>query len=101
MTISIAKEATASSAGDNKACSDRGHRKDKHSGSQRYRAETRTEHKGFSEMGPLCYGNRQGEELLCLWRFWIYSLLLQEQRKRKANGKKKDGIQWRMNQEDF
>jgi len=41
-TISVAKEANASSAGKNRACSDGRNREDKCSGSQRYRVGART-----------------------------------------------------------
>jgi len=43
MTISVVKEANASSAGNNEACSDGKNGEDKCSGSQRYRAGVRTE----------------------------------------------------------
>ena len=35
MTISVVEKATAFSAGDNRACSDRGNREDKHSSCKR------------------------------------------------------------------
>ena len=72
MTISVAEEATASSAGDNWACSDGGSGKDECGG--REGAGSR----GSSKMGPLCYGHRSWEKLLCLWGFWAHGPSLQE-----------------------
>ena len=68
MTISVTKEATASSAGDNRAYSDGGNRKDKHGGGKRIRIRCRDS----SKTGSLCNGGRSGEELLCLQRIWTY-----------------------------
>ena len=56
MTISMAKEVTASSAGDNRACSNGRSGEDEYGSGER--AEGRTEHRGFSETGLLC--NRSG-----------------------------------------
>jgi len=42
MTISVAKEVNASSAGDNGACSNERNREDKCSGSQKYKVGART-----------------------------------------------------------
>jgi len=53
-TVSVAEEANAFSAGDNKACSNGRDQEDKCSSSERFR----TENGGSSEKGPLCYGNR-------------------------------------------
>ena len=52
MTISMAKEATAFSPGDNRACSNR------RSGENECGSGERTGHGGSSEMGLLC--NRSG-----------------------------------------
>jgi len=68
MTISVAEEATASSAGDNRACSNGRDRKDKCGGSERVGARGRDS----SKTGFLCYGSGQREELLCLWEFWAH-----------------------------
>ena len=46
MTISVAEEATASSAGDNKSCSDGGNRKDECGGVERIRGWEWTECRG-------------------------------------------------------
>ena len=54
MTISVAEEATASSAGDNEACSDGGNRKDECGGCERARAGNG----GSSEKRPLCNEDR-------------------------------------------
>ena len=48
MTISMAKKATASSAGNNRVCSDGRGRKDECGSSQRCRVETRIGYRGFS-----------------------------------------------------
>jgi len=63
----VAKEANASSAGDNRACSNGRSGEDEYSSGER--AESRTEDGGFSEIGPLCNGSGQREELLCLQGF--------------------------------
>ena len=73
MTISVAEEATAFSAGDNRACSDGRSGEDKYS-SKGIRARGR----GSSKIGSLCYGGGPREELLYLWRFWAYGPPLQE-----------------------
>jgi len=75
-TFSVAEEATIASAGDNWACSD-GMSGENERGSGE-RAEGRIGYGGSSEMGPLCNGGRQREELLHLWGFWAYGLQLQE-----------------------
>ena len=69
-TIGVAEEATTASAGDNRACSDRGCGKNECGSDKRIGARDRTECRGSSEKGPVCYGSRQGEELLHLWGFW-------------------------------
>jgi len=56
MTISVAEEATASSAGDNRACSNGGNRNDECSGSKRVGARYR----GSSKKGSFCNGSRSG-----------------------------------------
>ena len=87
MTPSMAEEArNAASVGDNRACSDGGSRKDK------YGNGTATAEGRVGTMQPICHGNRQGEELLCLWRFQAYGLLLQKLRKRENRAGKKNGI---------
>ena len=63
MTPSVAEEATTSSAGDNRACSNGGSREDK-CGDNTTAAEDRV-----GAMQPICHGGRQREELLYLWRF--------------------------------
>ena len=55
-TFSVAEETTIASAGNNQACSDGRSREDEYSSSERARG--RTEYGGFSQMGPLCNGNR-------------------------------------------
>ena len=70
MTTSVAEEAgNASLAGNNRACSDGGSGKNRHS-DDTLLAESR----GYTKK-PLCYGCRQeGEqELLQLWRFQTLS----------------------------
>jgi len=62
MTISVAKEANASPAGNNRACSNRGSRKDEYSSSERVG-------NGGSKKRLIYNRNRQRKELLCLWRF--------------------------------
>ena len=54
--LSMAEEANAPSAGDNRTYSDRKDRKDKHGSSKRTRG--RTGCGGSSKTGPLCYGGR-------------------------------------------
>jgi len=56
MTISVAKEATTSSAGDNRACSN-GRDRENECGSGK-RARSGIECEGSSKTGPLCYGGR-------------------------------------------
>ena len=72
MTISVVEEANAFSAGANKACSNRGSRKDKCSDSKR----TGAGDKGTSQKRSLHYGNGSGEKLLCLQRIWAHGLPL-------------------------
>ena len=86
----MAEETIASSAGDNRACSDRRSREDKCSSGKGSRA--RTGSGGSSKIGSLCNGGRQEEKLLCLRRFWAYGLPLQEQEKREADGRKEGGV---------
>ena len=54
MTISVAEEIRAFSAGNNRACSNGRGRKDECSGGER----TRIVDRDFSKKGPLCYGSR-------------------------------------------
>ena len=63
MTISVAKEANAFSAGNNRVYSNEGSREDKCSDNTTA-AEDRV-----GAMQPICHGGRQREELLYLWRF--------------------------------
>ena len=56
MTISVAEEATTSSADDNRACSDGRDREDERSSGKRARG--RTECGGSSKTEPLCYEGR-------------------------------------------
>ena len=62
MTFGMAEEATTASAGDNGACSDGGNREDECSSSKGCGIRGR----GSSKMGPLCYGDGSGTELLHL-----------------------------------
>ena len=68
------KTRNATTVSPNWACFDGGSRKDKCSGCE----GTGAGYGGASETRPLCYGNRQEEELLCLWRIWAHGLQLQE-----------------------
>ena len=58
MTLSVAKEATTASAGDNRACSDGRDRNDKYGGGKGTRS--RTGCGDFSEKGSFCNGSRSG-----------------------------------------
>ena len=62
MTLSVAEEAGNTSAGDNRACSNEGSRKDE-CGNSIIAAENK-----IGTMQPICHGDRQGKKLLCLWR---------------------------------
>jgi len=53
MTFSVAEEASAFSAGNNRACSNERGRENEHSGGKGIRIEDG----GFSKKGPLCYGS--------------------------------------------
>ena len=75
-TISVAEDANAPLAGNNRACSDGRSGEDKHGSGER--ARSRTGYGGFSETRPLCYGSRQGKKLLCLQGFQVYGPQLQE-----------------------
>jgi len=70
MTISVAEEATASSAGNNWACSNGGSGKDKCGGSKG--TGGRTECRGSSKKGFFCNRSRSGTKLLRLRGFWAY-----------------------------
>ena len=72
MTISVAEEANAFSAGVNKACSNGGSRKNKCSNGEGTGAGGR----GASQKRHLCYGSRLGKKLLHLWRIWAHGPLL-------------------------
>jgi len=61
----VAEEASAFSAGDNEACFNGRGGENKYSGSK----GIRTRDGGSSKKGPLCYGDRSWEELLCMWGF--------------------------------
>jgi len=56
MTISVAEEATTSSAGDNRAYSNGRDREDEYSSGKRARG--RIECEGSAKTEPLCYGSR-------------------------------------------
>jgi len=77
ITLSVAEEANAFSAGDNRACSNGRSKENKYSSGERIR----TRNGGFSKKRPLYNGSGQGEELLCLWRIWAYGPSLQKLRK--------------------
>ena len=64
MTISVTEEATTSSAGDNRACSNRRGREDECGGSE----GVGTGDGDSNKKGPLCYRSRSRKELLCLQR---------------------------------
>ena len=68
MTPSMAKEATTASAGNNRACSDGGNRKDECGGSE----GTGVGCGGSSKKESLRYGSRLGTELLCMWGIWAH-----------------------------
>ena len=74
MTISVVEEATTSSAGDNRACSNRRDRENECGSGKR--ARSGTEYRGSSKTGLLCYGDRQGKKLLYLWGIQAYGLSL-------------------------
>ena len=87
MAISVAEETTTSSVGDNRACSNGRGRENKCSSGK----GTETED-GGSQKRLLYDRGRQGEKLLCLWRFWAHGPSLQELRKRKSDEGKETGI---------
>ena len=72
ITLSVAEETNASSADDNKACSNRRSREDECDSSKRFRVSNRNS----SEKGSLCYEGRQRKKLLCLWKFQVHGPLL-------------------------
>ena len=73
-TTSVAEEArNAISADDNMAHPNRGSRKDKCNSSKKSGAGTRNR---VAKKGPLYYGHRQREELLCLLRIQAYGPIL-------------------------
>ena len=68
MTINVAEEANASSAGANKACSNGGSRKDECSDGEGTGAGGRD---AFQKRS-LCYESRSRKKLLCLRRIWAH-----------------------------
>ena len=72
MTLSMAEEASAFSAGSVVACSDGRGGENKCSGSKRIEIRNG----GSSKKGSLCYGSGSWKELLCLQGFWAYGLSL-------------------------
>jgi len=72
MTISVAEEVFVSSAGTNKACSNRESRKDKYGDGE----GTGVGSRGTSQKRSLCYGSRLGKKLLYLRRIWAHGLPL-------------------------
>ena len=81
MTPSVTEEANAFSAGNNRACSNGRSEENEYSSGER----TETRDGSTSKKGPLCYGGRQGEELLCLQGIWAHGLSLQKLGKRKSS----------------
>jgi len=67
MTLSVAEEGSAFSAGDNGAFSDGRDGKNECNGGK----GIGTGDGGFQKR-PLCDGDGQGEELLCLWEIWAH-----------------------------
>ena len=96
----MAEEANAFSVGNNRACSDKGGKKNECNDSKGANARVRTEYEGSSQMGLLYNGGGSGKELLCLWRIWAYGPTLQKQGKRKGNRGKESSIWRRKNQGD-
>jgi len=80
----VAEEATTSSAGDNRACSDGRDRENECDSGEGIGTGD-----GGSQKRLLCDGGGQEEELLYLWRFWTHGPSLQESGKRK-NGRGKE-----------
>ena len=77
-----AEEATITSAGDNRACSNGRDREDEYGSSEGYRPRGRDSSKTES----LCYGGGSGTELLRLWGFWAYGPTLQKSRTERKGG---------------
>jgi len=73
MTLSVAEEANASSAGNNRACSNRRSGKNECSDDEGIGAGDRAPKKR-----PLRDGGGPGEELLCMQRIWAYCPSLQK-----------------------
>ena len=71
-TINVAEETTVSSAGDNRACSDGGSRKNECGGHEGAGS------RGSSKTGPLCDGHRSWKKLLCLRGIRAYGPTLQK-----------------------
>ena len=93
MTLSVAEEANASSAGNNRACSNRRGRINECSSSE----GTGTRNRSASKKELLCNGSGQGEKLLYLQRIQTHGPTLQKLRKEKDSRWKKVGIQRRKN----
>ena len=81
----MAEEANIFSAGDNRVCSNRRDREDKHNNSTPI-AEDRV-----GTMQPIRHGGGQGEKLLCLWKIWAHGPPLQESGRKGKNGREKNG----------
>jgi len=88
MISSVAKEATTTSAGDNRACSDGGYRKNKCGGSEGIGNRGRTEYGSSSKKGPIRNGNRSREELLCMQRIQAHGPSLQKLRSERKDSRK-------------
>ena len=73
MTLSVAEKANASSAGNNRACSNRRSGKNECSDDEEIGAGDKAPKKR-----PLRDGGEPGEELLCMQRIWAYGLSLQK-----------------------
>ena len=85
MTTSVTKKARNTiSAGNNRAHSDERSRKDKCGSSKK--SGTRTRDKAAKKR-PLYYRHRQRKKLLCVWRIWAHSPILQKQEARNQRGK--------------
>ena len=88
MTSSVAKEVTTASAGDNRACSNGGYRKNKCGGSEGIGNRSRTEYGSSSKKRPIHNGNRLRKELLCVRRIWAYGPSLQKLRSERKGSRK-------------
>ena len=88
MISSVAKEATTASAGNNRACSDGGYRKNKCGGSKGIGNRGRTEYGSSSKKGSIHNGNKSEEELLCMQRIWAHGPSLQKSRSERKGSRK-------------